>query len=88
MKFKASQYNHVSDDYIKVPLKQRSKLIGADIVQRDLYSAFLIKNADLITMKPDRNLCLNDFAMFVKLQNELIETMKQNNISMKQCFGF
>ena len=88
IKFKASQYNHLSDDYIKVPLKQRSKLIGSDTVQRDLYSAFLIKNADLITMKPDRNLCLNDFAIFVKLQNELIETMINNNISMKHCFGF
>lgn len=88
IRFKASQYNHLSDDYIKVPLKQRSKLIGTDTVQRDLYSAFLIKNADLVTMKPDRNLCLNDFAMFVKLQNELIETMMNNNISMKQCFGF
>lgn len=88
MKFKASQYSHLSDDYTKVPLKQRSKLIGIYTVQRDLYSAFLLKNADLITMKPDRNLCLNDFAMFVKLQNELIETMKSNNVSMKQCFGF
>ena len=88
MKFKASQYNHITDTYIKVPLKQRSKLIGSDTVQRDLYSAFLIKNADFVTMKPDRNICLNDFATFVKLQDELIETMKQNNISMKQCFGF
>ena len=78
----------ISDDYIKVPLKQRFKLIGSYTVQRDLYIAFLLKNADLITMKPDRNLCLNDFATFVKLQNELIETMINNNISMKQCFGF
>ena len=88
IKAKASQYNHVTDTYIKVPLKQRYKQIGSDIVQRDLYSAFLIKNVDFVTMKPDRNICLNNFSLFVKMQNTLIDTMKQNHISMKQCFGF
>ena len=88
IKVKASQYNHLTDTYIKVPLKQRYKQIGSDIVQRDLYSAFLIKNVDFVTMKPDRNICLNNFSLFVKMQNTLIDTMKQNHISMKQCFGF
>lgn len=88
MKFKASQYNHLTDTYTKVPLNQRDKQIDSDTVQRDLYSAFLIKNADFVTMKPDRNICLNDFDTFVELQYKLIETMKQNGISMKQCFGF
>jgi hypothetical protein len=88
MKFKASQYDHSSDTYIKVPLKQRMKLIDNTTVQRDLYSAYLIKNADLVAIKPDRNICINDFSMFVKLQDELINHMKTNHISMKQCFGF
>ena len=37
--FKASQYNHVTDTYEKIPLSQREKEIGNRKVQRDLYSA-------------------------------------------------
>ena len=87
-KFKASQYDHFTDTHIKIPLKQRMKLIDNVTVQRDLYSAYLIKNADLTQMKPNRDICLNDFPMFVKLQDELINNMKTNGVSMKQCFGF
>ena len=36
--FKASQYDHVRDEYIKVPLTQREKVVGGYTVQRDLYS--------------------------------------------------
>ena len=52
--FKASQYNHVTDTYEKIPLSQREKEIGNRKVQRDLYSAFLIRNADLDFKHPDR----------------------------------
>ena len=45
--FKASQYNHVTGNYEKISLSQREKQIGGRIIQRDLYSAFLIHNADL-----------------------------------------
>ena len=51
--FKASQYNHVTDAYEKIPLSQREKEIGNRKVQRDLYSAFLIRNADLDFKHPD-----------------------------------
>lgn len=44
-KFEASQYDHVVGDYQKVPLSKRSKTVGTDKVQRDLYSAFLLYNA-------------------------------------------
>ena len=33
--FKASQYNHVTDAYEKIPLSQREKEIGKRKVQRD-----------------------------------------------------
>ena len=55
--FKASQYNHVTDAYEKIPLSQREKEIGNRKVQRDLYSAFLIRNADLDFKHPDRERC-------------------------------
>ena len=86
--FKASQYNHVTDECVKVPLSQRFKLIGNDSVQRDLYSAFLIKNADNTFEHPDRDKCICEFESFVVVHNETINHMKESKISMKQCFGF
>lgn len=86
--FKASQYNHVTDTYEKSRLSERSKQIGGITVQRDLYSAFLTKNADAELKHADREKCIAEFDGFVAKQNELIAEMKQNGISMKQCFGF
>ena len=86
--FKASQYNHVTDTYEKIPLSQREKEIGKRKVQRDLYSAFLIRNADLDFKHPDREKCEYEFEHFANLQEQLILKMKESGLSMRQCFGF
>jgi hypothetical protein len=86
--FKASQYNHITGSYEKIPLNQRFKEVGSKKVQRDLYSAFLIKNANSNLTSPDRDKCMYEFDDFVKMQDDLIADMKRNGISMKQCFGF
>ena len=86
--FKASQYNHVTDIYEKIPLTQREKEIGNRKVQRDLYSAFLIRNADLDFKHPDREKCEYEFEDFANLQDQLILKMKESGLSMRQCVGF
>lgn len=86
--FKASQYVHVSDTYREAPLNSREKVIGGHTVQRDLYSAFLIRNADSSFKHTDREACLKGFEKFVDMQDELIARMKKDGISRKQCFGF
>ena len=86
--FKASQYNHVTDTYEKIPLSQREKEIGKRTVQRDLYSAFLIRNTDLDFKHPDREKCEYEFEHFANLQEQLILKMKESGLSMRQCFGF
>ena len=86
--FKASQYDHVEDTYTKMKLRERYKYIGDYKVQRDLYSAFLLKNSNADHSKPDRDKCIYGFGKFLELQNHLIDEMMKNNISMKQCFGF
>ena len=86
--FKASQYNHVTDTYEKIPLSQREKEIGNRKVQRDLYSAFLIRNADLDFKHPDREKCEYEFEHFADMQDQLILKMKESGLSMRQCFGF
>ena len=86
--FKASQYNHVTDTYEKIPLSQREKEIGKRKVQRDLYSAFLIRNADLDFKHPDREKCEYEFEYFADMQDQLILKMQESGLSMRQCFGF
>ena len=86
--FKASQYNHVTDTYEKIPLSQREKEIGNRKIQRDLYSAFLIRNADLDFKHPDREKCEYEFEYFADMQDQLILKMKESGLSMRQCFGF
>ena len=87
-KFKASQYDHVSDTYTKITLSTRSKIVGKSEVQRDLYSAFLLKNSNSELTSADRDKCIKTFDSFVKRQNALISEMRDKGISMKQCFGF
>ena len=53
-----------------------------------LYSAFLIRNADLDFKHPDREKCEYEFEHFAKMQDQLILKMKESGLSMRQCFGF
>lgn len=87
-KFKASQYRHDKDCYEKVPLKQRTKTIDNHEVQRDLYSAYLLLHTSEDGMHPVKEACIIDFKKFCSMQDDLINSMKANGISMKQCFGF
>ena len=77
-----------TDTYEKIPLSQREKEIGNRKVQRDLYSAFLIRNADLYFKHPDREKCEYEFEYFADMQDQLILKMKESGLSMRQCFGF
>lgn len=86
--YKASQYDHTTDSYTKIPLSQRSKTIGGYEVQRDLYSAFLISNSDSSYKHPDKTKCDSKFDSFLNMQDRCMEAMKKQNITMKQCFGF
>ena len=86
--YKASQYNHVSDEYIKTELNQRVKYIGTDLVQRDLYSAFLLKNyKDLDTVDKDK--CSLEFSDFINKQNKIIDNLNNNKEVKKypSCMG-
>lgn len=85
-KVKASQYNHLNQEYNKKKLSQRWNYFeyeGINIkVQRDLYSAYLIKNVneDLETIDNDK--CIIDFDDFLKLHDREIERLQGlNNLS-------
>lgn len=86
---KASQYDHTSGECVKHTLKDRFiTLSDGTKVQRDLYSAFLHRHVKDDLKHPDREACIRDFPAFKKCHDELIERMKREHRSMKQCFGF
>lgn len=85
-KIKASQYNHLNQEYIKKKLSQRWNYFNyndKDIkVQRDLYSSYLIKNVnnDLETINQDK--CIEGFEIFLEMHNKEIERLQGlNNLS-------
>ena len=86
--FKASQYHHDTDTYIKPQLSERYKDIAGRRVQRDLYSAFLIWHSNETLDAPDRESCKRDFYRFANLQDDLILEMIRNKVSYKPVFGF
>lgn len=87
-RFRTSQYNHVEDTYTKAGREVRWKDIGGRRVQRDLYSAFLIRCSNPEGTAPDRDLCSARFGAFVTIHDKLIKELKDNGISRRACFGF
>ena len=87
---KASQLNHITGEYNKAELSERWKeLDDTNIVQRDLYSAFLLMNcSDTVTI--DINSCFDTFSDFKKKHNDLINTLRENKKAGKKypsCMG-
>lgn len=74
--FKASQYNHTSNECKKKELSTRWNKIEEDIVQRDLYSSFLLKNSDITLEKADKELCDKSYEAFKVLHDLEIERLK------------
>ncbi len=84
--FKGSQYRHDTDTYEKVSLSARTKAIAGHTVQRDLYSAFLLRCAK-DRNAPDRDLCIKNFDHFVKLHDECIHNLLTSSEHKLSSFG-
>lgn len=83
---KASQYNHLTQEYNKKKLSQRWNYFdynGEQIkIQRDLYSAYLIKNVNDDLKSINNNSCIKDFNKFLGLHDkEIIRLRGLNNLS-------
>lgn len=89
-KMRASQYNHITGEYMSPDLNKRWKELVPDLcVQRDLYSAFLLFNVkDEETI--DDELCMQTFDNFYDSHNRLINELKQQKKEGKHlpsCMG-
>ena len=79
---KASQFNHFNHTYTKKSLSQRWNDFNGVKIQRDLYSAFLIRNIadDLKSFDIDK--CKERFETFYRLHNLEVERLKgKKNLS-------
>ena len=85
-KVKASKYNHIINKYEEHKLSERTKLIGTSLVQRDLYSAYIIKNVKKDLESLNKSKLKKDFKKFLEMQEEEINNIKRKGIKNKN-FG-
>ena len=84
--YKASQYNHLTNECNKPLLSERVKNIWNNKIQRDLYSAYLLLNHKKNLKEIDRKKCIENFNTFLVNHNELISTLKQSWLTYPQSF--
>ena len=77
---KASQYNHLNGEYNKKKLSQRWNDLNGLKVQRDLYSAYLIKNINDDLKSINQEACNLDFEKFIILHNNEISRLKNTEL--------
>lgn len=81
--YRASQYDHTADDYIKKKLSDRMyKLADGTLVQRDWYSSFLLYCYDFRTSDIDKDKCAAKFDRCYSMERDLIEWIKTNKIKV------
>ena len=81
--YRASQYDHTVDDYIKKKLSDRLyKLQGGTEVQRDWYSSFLLYCYNHKTQDIDKDKCITEFDNCCKKEKALITWIKAHKIKV------
>ena len=81
--YRASQYDHTADEYIKKKLSDRMyHLADGTLVQRDWYSSFLLYCYDYRTKNIDRDRCISEFEKCYNKEEALIKRIKINRIKV------
>lgn len=74
--YRASQYDHTADDYIKKTLSQRMyRLTDNTLVQRDWYSSFLLYCINEEHTDIDRKRCLEFFESLYQLEQAMVDSI-------------
>lgn len=81
--YRASQYDHTADDYIKKRLSDRMyKLTDGTLVQRDWYSSFLLYCYNYRTNDIDKKKCVAEFKKCYSMEKDFIEWIKKHKINV------
>lgn len=83
---KASQFNHITGKYDKKKLSERWNDFGEFRIQRDLYSAFLIRNTNDTLDSVDASLCNAQWNFFLELHQIEIERIKHSTSKTMRWF--
>ena len=85
--YKASQYDHTTGECHKKELSERLVILGnGDVVQRDMYSAWLIMNADETLKHPNAEQCNDTYHRFKELHDREVERIR-NSEKKLSSFG-
>ena len=86
---KASQFDHTDESYTKKKLSERmAHLSSGEVVQRDLYSAFLLEHIDTETLKYDIEALKAAFPAFLKMHENTKERLQEAESYLPASVGF
>lgn len=81
--YRASQYDHTTNEYIKKKLSQRMyNLADGTKVQRDWYSSFLLYCFDFATHNINKEKCNHEFEKYLTKEKALIAWIEANKIKI------
>lgn len=85
---KASQFDHTDDSYTKKKLNERNtRLSDGTVVQRDLYSAFLLAHYNVNSMKYESESLKNDFKHFLEMHADIMQRLKTDTGWLPSSMG-
>lgn len=86
---KASQFDHTDESYTKKKLSDRmAHLSSGEVVQRDLYSAFLLEHIDTETLKYDTEALKAAFPAFLKMHENTKKRLQEAESYLPASVGF
>ena len=88
-KTKASQFDHTDESYTKKKLSQRfAKLSDGTVVQRDIYSAYLLFHLNSNLKTYNVKTLKEDFPQFMELHNTTKERLQNSHDWLPASVGF
>lgn len=86
---KASQFDHTDESYTKKKLSERmARLRSGDIVQRDLYSAFLLEHIDIDSLQYNMETLNSAFPAFLEMHENTKQRSQAVGSSLPASIGF
>ena len=86
---KASQFDHTDESYTKKRLSERmAHLSSGEVVQRDLYSAFLLAHINTETLKYDNEALKAAFPAFLKMHENTKKRLQEAESYLPASVGF
>lgn len=86
---KASQFDHTDESYTKKKLSERmTHLSSGEVVQRDLYSAFLLAHINIETLKYDTEALKAAFPAFLTMHENTKKRLQEAGSYLPTSVGF